>query len=106
MPHAKSIPKQIPSKHYALLFDKNNISNAELRGRIGMRQISLEVNKRRWKWSGHVNRMPLTSISRAANRQTTMAFLGVCLKFEHARRGLSKVKQVSIIIIIAIMQNY
>ena len=46
------------------------ITNAELHGRTGMLPISLEVKKRRWRWIGHVNIMPTTSIPRVAMRWT------------------------------------
>ena len=48
----------------------NQISNTELHERTGMQPISLEVKRRRWKWIGHVCRMPLTSIPRVAMRWT------------------------------------
>ena len=48
----------------------NKISNTELHERTGMQPISLEVKRRRWKWIGHVCRMPLTSIRRVAMRWT------------------------------------
>ena len=48
----------------------NKISNTELHERTGMQPISLEVKSRRWKWIGHVCRMPLTSIPRVAMRWT------------------------------------
>ena len=48
------------------IFWPNKITNAELHERTGMLPISLEVKKRRWRWIGHVNRMPLTSIPRVA----------------------------------------
>ena len=44
------------------IFWPNKITNAELHDRTRMLPISLEVQKRRWRWIGHVNRMPPTSI--------------------------------------------
>ena len=35
------------------IFLPNKITNAELHDRTGMLPISLEVNKRRWRWIGH-----------------------------------------------------
>ena len=52
------------------IFWPNNITNAELHDRTGMLPISLEVKKRRWRWIGHVNRMPPTTIPRIAMRWT------------------------------------
>ena len=52
------------------IFWPNKITNAELHGRTGMLPVSLEVKKRRWRWIGHVNRMPPTSIPRIAMRWT------------------------------------
>ena len=52
------------------IFWPNKITNAELHNRTGMLPISLEVKKRRWRWIGHVNRMPPTSIPRRAMRWT------------------------------------
>ena len=52
------------------IFWPNKITNAELPERIGMQPISLELKKRRWRWITHVNRMPHTSIPRAAMRWT------------------------------------
>ena len=52
------------------IFWPNKITNAELHDRTGMLPISLEVKKRRWRWIGHVNRMPSTSIPRIAMRLT------------------------------------
>ena len=52
------------------IFWPNKITNAELHERTGMLPISLEEKKRRWRWIGHVNRMPLTSIPRVAMRWT------------------------------------
>ena len=69
MPHAGSIPKQVSQKNSAHLLAKKN-SNAELHERTGMLPISLEVEKRRCRWFGHVNRMPPTSIPRVAMRWT------------------------------------
>ena len=48
------------------IFWPNKITNAELHDRTGMLPISLEIKKRRWRWIGHVNRMPPTSIPRIA----------------------------------------
>ena len=48
----------------------NKISNTDLHERTGMQRISLEVKRRRWKWIGHICRMPLTSIPRVAMRWT------------------------------------
>ena len=48
------------------VFWPNKITNAELHERTGMLPISLEVKKRRWRWIGHVNRMPPTSIPTVA----------------------------------------
>ena len=53
------------------IFWPNKITNAELHERTRMLPISLEVKKRRWRWIGHVNRMPPTSIPRIAKRWTT-----------------------------------
>ena len=53
------------------IFRPNNISNAELDERTGMLPISLEVKKIRWRWIGHVNRMPPTSIPRVTMHWTT-----------------------------------
>ena len=52
------------------IFWPNKITNADLHERTGMLPISLEVKKRRWRWIGHVNRMPPTSIPRVAMRWT------------------------------------
>ena len=52
------------------IFWPNKITNAELHDRAGMLPISLEVKKRRWRWIGHVNKMPPTSIPRIAMRRT------------------------------------
>ena len=52
------------------IFWPNKITNAELLERTGMLPISIEVKKRRWRWIGHVNRMPHTSIPRVAIRWT------------------------------------
>ncbi|XP_041362977.1 uncharacterized protein LOC121378725 [Gigantopelta aegis] len=49
----------------------NKITNKELQERTGMQPISLEVKRRRWKWIGHVCRMPLTSIPTVAMRWTS-----------------------------------
>ena len=38
------------------IFWLNKITNAELHDRTGMLPISLEVEKRRWRWIGHVNK--------------------------------------------------
>ena len=48
----------------------NKISNTDLHERTGMQPISLEVKRCRWKWIGHISRMPLTSIPRVAMRWT------------------------------------
>ena len=45
-------------------------SNKELHERTGMQPISLEVKRRIWRWIGHICRMQLTSIPRAAMRWT------------------------------------
>ena len=53
------------------IFWPNKISiDAELHKRTGMQPISLEVKKIIWRWIGHVNRMPPTSIPRVAMRWT------------------------------------
>ena len=52
------------------IFWPNKKTNAELHDRTGMLPVSLEVKKRRWRWIGHVNRMPPTSIPRIAMRWT------------------------------------
>ena len=51
------------------IFWPNKISKAELHKRTGMLPILLEVEKRRWRWIGHVNRIPPTSIPKIAGRQ-------------------------------------
>ena len=48
----------------------NKISNTDLHERTGIQPISLEVKRCRWKWIGHICRMPLTSIPRVAMRRT------------------------------------
>ena len=70
MPPAGSIPKQVPWKNSAHILAKQ-ISNAELHERTGMLPISLEVKKRRWRWIGHINRIPPTSIPRVTMRWTS-----------------------------------
>ena len=52
------------------IFRPNKITIAELHERTGMLPISLEIKKRRWRWIGHANRMPPTSIPRVAIRWT------------------------------------
>ena len=52
------------------IFWPNKISNAELHERTVMIPISLAVKKGSWRWSGHVNIMPRTSIPRVAMRWT------------------------------------
>ena len=46
------------------IFWPNKITNVKLHDRTGMLPVSLEVKKRRWRWIGHVNKMPPTSIPR------------------------------------------
>ena len=63
------------------IFWPNKISNAELHERTDMLPISLEVKKRRWRWIGHVNRIPHTSIPRVVMRWTPA---------ENSRRGRNR----------------
>ena len=66
------------------IFWPNKITNAELHERTGMLPISLEVKKRRWRWIGHVNRMPPASIPRVAMRWTLLKTGG---EDDQKRRG-------------------
>ena len=56
------------------IFWQNTISNAELHERTVMIPISVAVKKGSWRWRGHVNRMPPTSIPRVAMRWTSAAY--------------------------------
>ena len=44
----------------------NKISNYELRRKTCVRPVPLEVKQRRWRWIGHICRMPLVAIPRMA----------------------------------------
>ena len=46
------------------------ISNYELRRRTGTEPITQQVRRKRWKWTGHVLRMPPAALPRVALRWT------------------------------------
>ena len=52
------------------IFWPNTISNTELRRRTTTKLITQEVQMRRWRWIGHVLRMPPTTLPRVALRWT------------------------------------
>ena len=52
------------------IFWPNTISNEELHKRTGVRSISETIRTRRWRWLGHVYRMPPNSLPRVALRWT------------------------------------
>nr|KAG5704191.1 hypothetical protein BaRGS_009721 [Batillaria attramentaria] len=52
------------------IFWPNTISNSELHERTNTKPITLEVRARRWRWIGHVLRMPPASLPRIALRWT------------------------------------
>ncbi|KAK3546988.1 hypothetical protein QTP86_007917 [Hemibagrus guttatus] len=52
------------------IFWPNTISNEELRRRTGANSIQETIQKRRWRWLGHVCRMPPDSLPRIALRWT------------------------------------
>ncbi|KAK3517624.1 hypothetical protein QTP70_013436 [Hemibagrus guttatus] len=52
------------------IFWPNTISNEELRRRTGVNSIQETIQKRRWRWLGHVCRMPPDSLPRIALRWT------------------------------------
>ena len=52
------------------IFWPNTISNSELHERANAKPITLVVRARRWRWIGHVLRMPQASLPRIALRWT------------------------------------
>ena len=52
------------------VFWPNKISNTELYERTGMEMISVMIKRRRWRWLGHVQRMPPSNIPKVALRWT------------------------------------
>ena len=72
------------------IFWPNKITNAELHDRTGMLPVSIEVKKRRWRWIGHVNRMPQTPIPRVIMCWTPLETGG---GGDQNRRGKNSVEQ-------------
>lgn len=52
------------------IFWPNVISNEDLRDRTGMTTMAERIQERRWRWLGHVCRMPSCSLPRTALRWT------------------------------------
>ena len=52
------------------IFWPNTISNEELHQRTKVEPITTQVQRRRWRWIGHVLRQQTTSLSRVALRWT------------------------------------
>ena len=52
------------------IFWPRTISNDELHRLTGTETITQQVNRRRWRWLGHVLRMPPTALPRVALRWT------------------------------------
>ena len=53
-----------------MIFWPETITNNELRQRTGMATVEETIKARRWRWLGHVCRMPADSITRRALRWT------------------------------------
>lgn len=52
------------------IFWPNTISNQDLLKRAGLPSLTSEIKRRRWRWMGHVLRMPSTALPRIALKWT------------------------------------
>jgi len=72
------------------VFWPNTISNEQLLQRTGLEPISSTVNKRRWRWTGHVLRMGTHEIPKTALRWTPQGQRKRGRPAETWRRGLER----------------
>ena len=68
-PQARRLPEQVPAQDSPYILAPDNL-NYELRRRTGTEPITQQVRRKRWKWIGHVLRMPPAALPRVALRWT------------------------------------